>query len=281
MKMIATCAAYAFAFILFSVSPVSGYVSEPEGPCAPFNLIVLDPGHGGDDSGAIGPSGIKEKDIVLGVALKLKRLLTEQYGCNVEMTRKDDVFIPLKERPAFANRAMADVFISIHANASAKRDSSGIETFFLSMDATDEEARRVAAFENSFTGAAIAGSSAGGDDIKDILWDMTNTEAHHESLILAESVHVNLIESTERLNRGIRQAPFAVLFGSAMPAVLVEIGFISNHAEEKWLQSPDAQASIVESLAKGILGFKDVMERAASTATTSVPTGTLSATGAY
>ncbi|MEK6531402.1 MAG: N-acetylmuramoyl-L-alanine amidase [Deltaproteobacteria bacterium] len=267
MKGIAIHAAYAIVFILLTAGIGHGYVSEPEGPCSPLNLIVLDPGHGGEDSGAIGPEGVKEKDVVLSVALKLKRLLVEQYGCNVEMTRKDDVFIPLKQRPAFANRAMADVFISIHANASPKRDSSGIETFFLSIDATDEEARRVAAFENSFADPALAGPSAAGDDIKDILWDMTNTESHHESQILAESMHLNLIEGAERLNRGIRQAPFAVLFGSAMPAVLVEIGFISNHAEEKWLETPDAQAIIAGALAKGILGFKDIMQKASPPAT--------------
>jgi N-acetylmuramoyl-L-alanine amidase len=262
----------AFAASLVLAGHSFAYVVDPGSPCAPLNMIVLDPGHGGDDFGAVGPAGIREKDIVLSVALKLRERL-KALGCSVVMTRSADVFIPLKERPKFANSMMADVFVSIHANAAPKRDSNGIETFFLSMDATDEEARRVSAFENSFIMPADASlAKADISDITDILYDLANTESHHESSMLAEAIHLRMLSATGREGRGVKQAPFAVLFGSTMPAALVEVGFVSNPAEERLLSLDSEQAVIADAIADGLMGFKGAIQRITANAVSPVLT---------
>ncbi|MBI5642158.1 MAG: N-acetylmuramoyl-L-alanine amidase [Deltaproteobacteria bacterium] len=217
--------------------------------------IVIDPGHGGEDTGAVGSNGTEEKNITLSLGLMLKEILKERMGCNVLLTRTEDVFIPLDERTAFANRAGADLFISIHANAAVSREAMGVETFFLSFDATDDDARRIAAFENKVI--RVSGSQTPeADDLNLILLDLANTEAHHESSRLAEAVHLSMLKATGKENRGVKQAPFAVLAGATMPAVLVETGFISNPHEEKWLSSKKEQARIAEAIAEGVAGFK-------------------------
>ncbi|MBW7957619.1 MAG: N-acetylmuramoyl-L-alanine amidase [Deltaproteobacteria bacterium] len=236
----------------------NGAESRVSGPM----VVVIDPGHGGEDTGAKGPSGLEEKDVTLRLALGLAETLKKRDDLRVLLTRTADVFIPLEERTAFANRNGADLFISIHANAASNKDAIGIETFFLSFEATDEDARRLAAFENSAGahGAELAAAGAE-DDIKSILLDLANTMSHHESSAFAEMVHTTMVGGTGRENRGVKQAPFTVLVGATMPAVLIEVGFISNPSEEKWLSKADGQARLAESIAEGILSFKDALAR--------------------
>lgn len=238
-------------------------IADTRGVCGD-SIIVLDPGHGGEDSGAIGPGGVLEKDVTLSLAKELSALLRDRGDCKVFLTRSDDTFITLEDRTAFANEKGADIFISIHANSTPSKSVKGIETYFLSFDATDDDARRVAAFENRIvkTAAAVDGGEVPGldsmADLKDILLDLAKTEAHHSSSSLAELVHTALVEATGKESRGVKQAPFVVLTGAAMPAVLVEVGFISNPAEEMWLASKKEQTKIAESISRGVLGFTRV-----------------------
>lgn len=253
MRVILTIIAVLFLSITLFSSQSPAFPGEA--PSGASGVIVLDPGHGGEDTGAKGPSGTEEKNITLSVALKVAERLKEKTGYRVLLTRTSDVFIPLEERTAFANRNRADIFVSIHANAAFSRGASGIETFFLSMESTDEDARRVAAFENNSGSLVKTGGDDGGGDLNDILLDLVNTSAHHESSRLAEVVHMSLCGATNKENRGVKQAPFTVLVGATMPAVLVEVGFISNPYEEKWLSSKTDQTRIADSIAEGIIGF--------------------------
>ena len=221
------------------------------------DVIVIDPGHGGDDTGAIGPRGTKEKEITLELARRLKEALTEKLGCTVLLTRTDDTFIPLEERTEFANFAGADIFISVHVNAAPGRMVKGIETFFLSYEATDDEARRLAAVENNVLGAEDGSLGEFSEGLNEILFDLTQNVAHHRSSALAESVHTRMVGSTGREDRGLKQAPFRVLMGAVMPAILLEVGFISNPDEERWLKSKKDLDDVAESIVFGILDFKD------------------------
>ncbi|MBI5598783.1 MAG: N-acetylmuramoyl-L-alanine amidase [Deltaproteobacteria bacterium] len=222
--------------------------------------IVIDPGHGGDDAGAIGPDGIKEKDITLKVAKELEKELAKSLDARIILTRTDDTFIPLEQRTVTANKEKADIFISIHANAAYRPGANGVETFFLNFEASDSDSRELAALENNVIGADAKGG--GDDDLQSILWDLVQTEAHHESALLAETVYDSLIGATRGLNRGVKQAPFVVLAGATMPATLVEIGFISNPAEEKKLADPDVQKTIARAIAEGVVRFgKELKKR--------------------
>lgn len=249
--------------LLALLCPADGaWAQKASGADDGIDVIVIDPGHGGDDTGAKGPSGTQEKDVTLRLALKLAEVLKERLDARVLLTRTADVFIPLEERTAFANRMNADLFISIHANAAQNREAKGIETFFLNFEATDEDARRVAAFENSANAAGLKDvNPAEGGDLKDILVDLAKTMSHHESSRLAEVVHASMLGSASREGRGVKQAHFTVLVGATMPAVLVEVGFITNPAEERLLTSAKDQARIAESIADGILNFRDIVTR--------------------
>jgi len=224
---------------------------------SPLGLVVIDPGHGGIDKGAIGPGGVKEKDLTLKVAKRLARILRGKYGYMVILTRTDDTYIPLDKRTEIANSMGANLFISIHVNAARSSHASGVETFFLSYDATDEEAVRLAAVENGFNASKTGIDYAFNNDLKTTLLDLVETAAHHESSTLAESIHTSLIKFTGRGDRGVRQAPFAVLDGAVMPSVLVELGFISNRADVRWLSSERGRASAARSIALGIADFKN------------------------
>lgn len=252
--------ALAALFCLVNVSNASA-LDMSAFAVSPVMTVVIDPGHGGDDTGAKGPSGTDEKDITLSIATKLAVELREKLGAMVLLTRETDVFVPLEERTAFANANRADLFISIHVNAAANRDARGIETFFLSMDATDEDSRRLAAFENSVGPAADDASFEGGGDLRDILLDMVSTSSHHESAMLAEAVHMSMLGATGREGRGIKQAPFTVLVGATMPAILVEVGFISNPSEGKLLASKKEQALAASAIADGVASFRDLTAR--------------------
>lgn len=219
--------------------------------------VVIDAGHGGKDPGAIGPSQLLEKDMNLDIAFRLKSLLEDLYGLKVVMTRDSDVFIPLGDRTAIANREAADIFISIHCNAAPKKKRAlknmrGVETYFLSLAKTDD-ARATAAMEN----AAIQfeqpdKKNANIDDIQLILWDVMQNEFLKESSDLAEMIQEELSSAISVPNRGVSQAGFYVLNGAYMPSVLVESSFISHPEEEKMLKKTYFRQSIADGIAKGL-----------------------------
>ncbi len=255
----------ALSVLLFVAATVADATDST--PASTLKVIVVDPGHGGEDTGAIGPNGTTEKSITLQIALRLKDAIEDRLPyVNVVLTRTDDTYISLKERTAIANRVRADLFLSIHANAAYRRGASGVETFFLSLEASDNDARMLAAIENNMVPIESEDGMDGKkevDELTSILWDLTQTETHHESQLLAEFVHTSLVEAVKEENRGVKQAPFIVLAGATMPAVLVEVGFISNPAEEIRLSDPDYQQKIAHAIAKGIAEFEKEIARIA------------------
>ena len=213
--------------------------------------VVLDPGHGGKDPGAIGPSGLREKDVVLAVAKELAKLLEEEPGVKVYLTRRDDSFIPLNQRTEIANQLEGDIFISIHANATLyNREVNGVETFFNSRYSYGEGAEAVAARENVFLGSEDVSEEA-----KAIFWDLIQDRYRNESNDLSHLVQEELSETTGLENRGVKSAPFYVLRGAAMPAILVEIGFISNPWEERKLKGEDFRKRIALGIFKGLKAY--------------------------
>lgn len=222
--------------------------------------LVIDPGHGGKDSGAVGPTGLKEKDVVLDIGLRVRDLVEKNLGMEVVMTRRDDTFIPLRERATIANTAKGDFFLSVHANASLRGKAEGFETFFLSYEASDSEAREAAIRENNvIEGEGVNPRSAA--DLKVILWDMAQNEYINESSRLAEIIQNGLDEVQKAGNRGIKTAPFYVLMGAAMPAVLVEVAFISNPEGERKLNDDAYRQTLCEALFRAISEFKGHFEK--------------------
>lgn len=215
--------------------------------------VVIDPGHGGHDPGAIGPRGLKEKDVVLSVAKKLGGILKEKYNMEVVYTRKKDVFVPLEERTAIANSKKADLFVSIHANASPRKKIRGIETYILNWT-TDKEAMRVAARENAISYKNMQSAQS---DLQIILQDLARDNKKDESMKLAGNVQTSMFDTLKRdytniVNLGVKQALFYVLLGAQMPSILVEISFISNYDEEKRLSKNSYRGKIAEAIAKGV-----------------------------
>jgi N-acetylmuramoyl-L-alanine amidase len=242
-----------------------------------IRTVVIDPGHGGSDLGAQGKGGLLEKDVALGIARRLRAALTNNLGLQVFLTRDRDQEITLDERTAIANNYKADLFISIHANASRARSATGSEVYFLSYQASDEESRRVAQSEGlaqpPSTGGATGTGGAGGD-LALILWDMAQAEHLEESSLLAMRVQEELAAATGSDRRGVKQAPFRVLVGAAMPAVLVEIAFISNPEEEKLLAQDVFQARVAAALARGVGRYdQEYAQRAGGAMTLSRPGG--------
>ncbi len=214
--------------------------------------IVVDPGHGGHDSGAVGPNGVQEKDVVLSIALKLRDMLKEELGLDVVMTRSTDVFIPLEERTAIANKVNADLFISVHANAANNHSASGIETYYLNLAKT-EKAARLAAKEN---GTSLEKVSV----LQAILFDLMANYKLNDSAHLAEdvqkSLHKRISELHENVrNLGVKQGPFYVLVGATMPSILVETAFVSNAQEESRLKDPAYQEVTAEGIMEGVRGY--------------------------
>ncbi len=219
-------------------------------------IVVIDPGHGGHDPGAIGPTGLKEKDVTLRIARQLKRILEERYNLRVYLTRKDDRYLELKERTKIANKKMADLFVSIHANASPKRSTSGVETYLLNWT-NDREAMRVAARENQIS---LEKMKAQQSELGMILASLKRESKRDESLKLAHYIQRSIVTGLSRHYRGIRnlgvkQALFYVLVDADMPSVLVEVGFISNPREERLLRSSRFQKKTAESIAAGIFRY--------------------------
>jgi len=216
--------------------------------------IVLDPGHGGKDPGAVGPKGLREKDVVLALAKRVKPAL-EAQGYEVFMTRTTDVYVKLEDRAKFANNRKADLFVSIHTNASKNRKVRGIETYFLGV-ARDRQSSETAMLEN-----AVSDENAL-SDLEQILHSLINQNNMWHSSVLAEAVQesmygkINGKYGTTR-NLGVKQAPFYVLSKTAMPAVLVETSFISNFSEEKLLNRSDFRDSLSDSITQGIIDYTE------------------------
>jgi N-acetylmuramoyl-L-alanine amidase len=222
----------------------------------PLRVVILDPGHGGEAAGAVGKSGLREKDLVLWIALGARGLLAAE-GLEVYLTREVDADMPLMERAEFANAKRGDVFVSIHANASLRPTAVGAETFFMSYEALDDESRQLSLLENQ--GIIVPsgrGAAAAPDPLEVILWHMAQAQYLDQSSRLAEEIQARLNAHLGTPNRGIKQAPFAVLMGTAMPAVLVEVGFLSNPEEERLLERDGHRQKIARALAESILAFK-------------------------
>ncbi len=223
-----------------------------------LRVITVDAGHGGHDPGAFGRTGLKEKTITLDIARRLADLLRKD-GFQVVMTRNDDRFIPLPGRSSIANRAGADLFISVHANASRSRSADGFEAYYLS-EATDDHARAIEAAENATLpeewGEAVPSQSQA------ILWDLLYTENRVESSELASHICRGMTGNKMASKcRGIKTARFAVLKGARMPSVLVEVGFITHPKEESYLRSPEYRQRIAEGIRRGVVAFRDEMDR--------------------
>lgn len=222
-----------------------------------INRVVIDPGHGGKDPGAIGPSGLMEKEIVLDVAKRIKSKLETQLGLEVILTRDRDVFIPLEERTAIANAREADLFVSIHVNAHRKSATRGIETYFLNL-ASSEDAMEVAARENMVSQKKMS-------NLENILSDILLTSKIHESSRLAQRVQKNLVSDLKKTydgisDLGVKQAPFYVLIGAQMPSILVEISFISNQEEEARLQKEKYRENMAQGILRGIEEYAHQMK---------------------
>jgi len=211
--------------------------------------IVIDPGHGGHDTGTIGPNGLLEKDVVLDVAKRLGRLLEARLGAEVIYTRRDDTFIPLETRTAIANRERADLFISIHANSSSDSDARGVETYYLNFTSSPE-ALEVAARENAVSEKSI-------HELQDLVKKIALKEKIDESREFAGDVQESLygglaLENSGIRNRGTKKAPFIVLIGANMPSILAEISFVSNPTDERKMESSEHRQRIAESLYRGV-----------------------------
>ncbi|HTP89376.1 MAG TPA: N-acetylmuramoyl-L-alanine amidase [Bryobacteraceae bacterium] len=211
------------------------------------NRIVIDAGHGGHDTGTIGPTGLREKDLVLDVALRVGKLIEDRMGAQVIYTRDDDRFIPLQERTAIANANQADLFLSIHANSSPERTASGVETYYLNFT-TSRDALDVAARENADSTLTV-------NDLQSVLQKIALKDKVDESREFALRVQTALsatARSSRNRDRGVRKAPFVVLIGATMPSVLSEIGFVSNPQDERQMKRPETRQKIAEALYKGL-----------------------------
>ena len=309
-------------------------VPNAGGEPGPIRTIVLDPGHGGDEVGAIGKTGIFEKDLSLDIARRLQRRLVANERMEVILTREDDRTVPLRERTAIANHASADLYISIHLNSSRRRSAHGTETYFLALTASDEEAMRLAQTENlnmappapgegeegSGAGEESAGGSAAGSttpggtgapagaasspgsspgsvsrsapsapaagatpglppngadqpptpsapsDLEMVLWGMAQSEHIVRSSRLAEVIQAEMNRLLNVPTRGVKQAPFTVLMGATMPAVLVEVAFLSNESEETLLASEDFRERVAAAMESALVRFRDETEGALTAA---------------
>jgi N-acetylmuramoyl-L-alanine amidase len=217
-----------------------------------INRIVIDAGHGGHDSGTLGVGGIEEKDVVLDVALRLGKLLHDRLGAEIVYTRADDTFIPLETRTAIANKAQADLFISVHANSSQDADARGVEVYYLNFT-SDPDAMRVASRENAVSNESV-------HDLSDLVKKIALKDKIDESKELATDVDASLYAGLERgnpglKNRGVKKAPFVVLIGANMPSILAEISFVTNPEDAAQLERPEYRERVAESLYGGVARY--------------------------
>ena len=215
--------------------------------------IVIDPGHGGHDSGTLGAGGIMEKDVVLDVALRLGKLLQDRLGAQVIYTRSDDTFIPLETRTAIANKAEADLFISIHANSSQDETARGVETYYLNFT-SQPDALDVAARENAVSDQSV-------HQLADLVKKITLKDKIDESREFASDVEQSLYDGLHKgneglKNRGVKKAPFVVLIGANMPSILTEISFVTNGKDAAQLRTPDYRERVAESIFKGVAHYE-------------------------
>jgi N-acetylmuramoyl-L-alanine amidase len=219
--------------------------------------IVIDAGHGGHDTGTIGPTGLMEKDLCLDVALRLGKLIQQKLPeTEIVFTRSDDTFIPLEERTQIANDLKADLFISIHANSSPDHGARGVETYYLNLKGSPE-AMEVAARENAVSQGSV-------HDLEDMVKKIARTEKIDESKELAEDIQDSLSKRIQKTakpvkNRGVRKAPFVVLIGADMPSILTEISFLSNPADEQLLKKPEHRQRIAEGVFTGMTSYLESM----------------------
>jgi N-acetylmuramoyl-L-alanine amidase len=214
--------------------------------------IVIDAGHGGHDSGTLGAGGIEEKDVVLDVALRLGKLLHDRLGAEIVYTRADDTFIPLETRTAIANKAQADLFVSVHANSSVDTDARGVEVYYLNFT-SDPEAMRVASRENAVSNESV-------HDLSDLVKKIALKDKIDESKELAGDVDSSLYGGLRKGNaglkdRGVKKAPFVVLIGANMPSILAEISFVTNAEDAAKLETPEYRERVAESLYKGVARY--------------------------
>ena len=231
--------------------------SVPDSLTREFGLtaktIVIDPGHGGKDPGALGRGTLQEKAIVLGISKKLREVLTRR-GYTVLMTRDTNRYIPLKQRTAFATQHKADLFLSIHANASENRKATGIETYYLSVTSMDSASEALAARENADSGYSI-------QELEALLKGIIQKSKSEDSKQLARHVQQALVQATGAIDRGVKHARFVVLIGTNVPAILIEAGFVSNPTEGHRLTTPAYQHKIATAIAQGIETFLGKTEK--------------------
>jgi len=221
-----------------------------------INRIVIDAGHGGHDSGTLGPGGLQEKDVVLDVALRLGKLLKERLGASVIYTRSDDTFIPLETRTAIANQAQADLFISVHGNSSPDSDARGVEVYYLNFTSS-ADALEVAARENAVSDESI-------HQLSDLVKKIALQAKINESREFAADVDQSLYDGLEHGNaglkdRGVKKAPFVVLIGANMPSILAEISFLTNPEDAQELRQGTYRERIAESLYRGVARYVSSM----------------------
>jgi N-acetylmuramoyl-L-alanine amidase len=214
--------------------------------------IVVDAGHGGHDTGTIGPNGLLEKDLVLDVALRLGKLLENKLGADVIYTRQDDTFVPLETRTAIANQNEADLFISIHANSSSDASARGVETYYLNFNSSPD-ALEVAARENAVSEKSVHEL---GDLVKKIALKEKIDESREFAATVQKSLHTGEAAKSPGVHdRGVKKAPFIVLIGANMPSILTEISFVSNPTDERKLRTPEYRQRIAESLYRGVTRY--------------------------
>lgn len=235
-------------------SPVTAVTSDavlapsPQPPISALH-IVIDPGHGGTDVGAIGPAGTYEKQVTLAISRRLARALREQLGCQVTLTRDKDVYLSLDQRNAIANRRKADLFLSIHANAAESKEQRGVQTYYLN-NASDEAAKRLADRENKVAGKSLPA-------IEQIVATMMQNALTDESQVLARAVHTQVVGRLGKRypkvrDQGVRTALFYVLVGAKSPSILVETSYLSHPEEERRLNDPTYQTTIVQAISQGV-----------------------------
>ena len=259
---------FRLVFDVFKETPVAA----PSAPALPrdsarrtIRTVVIDPGHGGKETGAIGPAGSAEKELTLLIAKTLATRLEQTLAVRTVLTRSDDVDLALDERSALANQNKADLFLSIHLNSSVGRGAVGAETYFLSLQASDQRAADAAAVEN-YVGAAAAPAGSDDFELQLLLWDLAQSQHLAASQRLATMIQEELNRDLDLRDRGVKQAPFRVLMGAAMPAVLVELGFISTKDEEQRLRTPEYRAQLVETLVRAVGRFKSEYETGSAAA---------------
>ncbi len=217
--------------------------------------VVIDPGHGGMDYGTSGPNGLHEKDVALDVSKRLAALIEERMGSEALLTRSTDSFVPLESRPQIANSKKADLFVSVHVNSSPMKEAAGMETYYLSFT-TSRQAMDLAARENASSQHSV-------HDLKDLVQQIAMREKLDESREFAGRVQRSLSPVSPApaaaKNRGVKRAPFVVLIGARMPAILAEIGFISNTKEEAMMKRPDYRQKLAEALYRGIAQYAETM----------------------